>query len=246
MCKSLPDRENSDIILGGDFKINFAKNSNHRSMLNIIVKRFSLLQYIKDPTRPLYGENIVDLIFSNSNKVQYTVLLDWNVSDHVPTLINLKKKKTFFEKDKFTGRSYRLFNKDMFVNNLNLLLTEERMNLLVDVNGQWDFFYNTVKSELDKMCPVREFSFEKEKKNWLTHDLIEFIKDKNHLLRRARKSKREIDKANARHAGNLVNALIKRARSDFVREQLDNNRNDPKNFWEIIKKIFGEILPQII
>ena len=60
------------------------------------------------------------------------------------------------------------------------------------------------------------------------------------MLRRARKSKKEIDKANARHARNLVNALIKRARSDFVKEQLDIHRNDPKKFWEIIKNVFGE------
>ena len=95
LCKSLPDRENSDIILGGDFNIDFAKNSNHKSSLTRISKRFSLTQYIKEPTRPLYGENIVDLIFCNSNKVQYTGLLNWNVSDHVPTLINIKKQKTF-------------------------------------------------------------------------------------------------------------------------------------------------------
>ena len=240
LCKSLPDRENSDIILGGDFNINFAKNSNHKSLLTRIAKRFSLTQYIKEPTRPLYGENIVDLIFCNSNKVQYTGLLNWNVSDHVPTLINIKKQKTFFEKDKFTGRSYRLFNEDMFVNDLSILLTEERLYLLANVNDQWDFFFNPVKSTLDKMCPVREFSFKKEKPPWLTHDLIELIKDKDHLLRRARKSKKEIDKTNARRARNLVNALIKRARSDFVKEQLDIHRNDPKHFWEIIKNVFGD------
>ena len=114
------------------------------------------------------------------------------------------------------------------------------MNLLAKVNDQWDFFFNTVKNSLDIMCPVREFSFKKEKPPWLTHDLIELIKDKDHLLNRARKSKKEDDKINARRARNLVNALIKRARSDFVKEQLDIHRNDPKNVWETIKNVFGE------
>ena len=239
LCKSLPDRENSDIILGGDFNINFAKNSNHKSTLTRISKRFSLTQYIKEPTRPLYGDNIVDLIFCNSNKVQYTGLLNWNVSDHVPVIVNIKKQKTYFEKDKFIGRSYRLFNEDRFIQSLNMLITEEHLNRLTNVNDQWDYFFDTVKNSLDLMCPVREFSFKKEKPPWLTHDLIELIKDKDHLLTRARKSKKEDDKINARHARNLVNALIKRARSDFVREQLDTHRNDPKKFWEIIKTVFG-------
>ena len=82
LCKSLPDRENSDIIIGRDFNINFAKNSNHKSMLNRIMKRFSFSQLINEPTRPLYGDNIVDLIFSNSSKIESTGLLDWNVKGH--------------------------------------------------------------------------------------------------------------------------------------------------------------------
>ena len=84
------------------------------------------------------------------------------------------------------------------------------------------------------------YRVKKEKPPWLTHDLIELIKDKDHLLRMARKSKKEIDKTNARRARNLVNALIKRARSDFVKEQLDIHSNDLNNFWEIIKNVFGD------
>ena len=155
-------------------------------------------------------------------------------------IVNIKKQKTYFEKDKFTGRSYRLFNEDRFVQDFSVLITEEHLNLLANVNDQWDFFCNTFKNSLDIMCPVHEFSFKKEKPPRLTHDLIELIKDKDHLLTRARKSKKEDDKINARPARNLVNALIKRARSDFVKEQLDTHRNDPNKFWEIVKNVFGD------
>ena len=240
LCKSLPDRENSDLIIGGDFNINFAKNSNHKSMLNRIMKRFSLSQLIKEPTRPLYGDNIVDLIFSNSSKIESAGLLDWNVSDHVPTFVNIKKKKTIFVKDKFTGRSYRRFDEDVFLNRLRPHLTQAFMNTMNDVNEKWGHFYNSVELELNKICPIREFNFKKDKPAWLTHDLIELIKDKDHLLKKARKSKMDIDKINARQARNLVNSLIKRARSDYVKEQLDANRNDPKKFWEVIKSVFGD------
>ena len=66
-----------------------------------------MTQQIKDPTRHLYGNSIVDLIFSNSAKIQTAGLLDWNISDHVPVIINIKKTKKSFVKDMFTGRSYR-------------------------------------------------------------------------------------------------------------------------------------------
>ena len=154
LCKSLPDRKNSDIVIGGDFNINFAKNSNYKSMLNRIMKRFSLSQFINEPTRPLYGDNIVDLIFSNSRKKESTGLLDWNVSDHVPTFVNIKKKKIVFDKDKFTGRSYRHFDEDAFVNLLRPYLTQAYMNSMDDVNEKWGHFYISVESELNKICPI--------------------------------------------------------------------------------------------
>ena len=114
------------------------------------------------------------------------------------------------------------------------------MNTMNDVNEKWGHFYSSVELELNKICPLREFNFKKDKPAWLTHDLIELIKDKDHLLKKARKSKIDIDKINARQARNLVNSLIKRARSDYVKEQLDANRNDPKKFWEVIKSVFGD------
>ena len=73
-----------------------------------------------------------------------------------------------------------------------------------------------------------DFCFKKDKRPWLTTDLIEHMKDKDGLLKRARKTKKETDKISALQARNLVNSLVKRARSDFVKEQLETNRAHPK------------------
>ena len=131
LCKSLPDRENSDIIIGGDFNINFAKNSNHKSMLNRIMKRFSLSQLIKEPTRPLYGDNIVDLIFSNSSKTEskpHCIDDIQNDLDRIVTwcrlnelTINVKKTKAqFFPRNR---------NLDLLVFKDNHALTIDNVNV---------------------------------------------------------------------------------------------------------------------
>ena len=118
-------------------------------------------------------------------------------------------------------------------------LTYEHVSMLNNVNEKWDFLYSEVERKLDVLCPVRDFSFKKDKPPWLTPDLIELMKDKDGLLKRARKTKKETDKLQARQARNLVNALVKRARSDFVKDQLEINRADPKKFWDTIKHVFG-------
>ena len=62
------------------------------------MKKNTLLQIIETPTRPLYNDAIIDLILTNTNKAQNSGVLDWNLSDHSPTFINIKKEKVIFQK----------------------------------------------------------------------------------------------------------------------------------------------------
>ena len=67
------------------------------------MKKNTLLQIIDAPTRPLYNEAIIDLILTNTNTAQNSGTLDWNLSDHLPTFINIKKEKATFEKNNIKG-----------------------------------------------------------------------------------------------------------------------------------------------
>ena len=94
------------------------------------------------------------------------------------------------------------------MNSLKPVLTDAYMNCLDDGNDKWGHFYNCIESESDKTCPIRKFCFKKDKPSWLTHYLIELIKDKDYLLKKARENKLDVDKANARRARNLVNSSM--------------------------------------
>ena len=65
------------------------------------------LQMIREATRPLYNGAITDLILTNTNKAQSKGTLDWNLSDHLPTFINIEKEKSKFQNTSFTGCSYK-------------------------------------------------------------------------------------------------------------------------------------------
>ena len=69
LCDSLPNRHLCDIIIGGDFNIDFGKSSNDKTkLLKNFMKINTLLQIIETPTRPLYNDAIIDLILTNTNK----------------------------------------------------------------------------------------------------------------------------------------------------------------------------------
>ena len=67
--------------------------------------------------------------------------------------------------------------------------------------------------------------------NWLSNDLKNLMKERDRSLKLYLKSKLENDKKEMRRMRNLVNIAVKNARADFVKEQLENHKNDPNKFW---------------
>ena len=192
LCDSLPNRHLCDIIIGGDFNIDYGKSSNDKTkLLKIFMKTNTLLQIIETTTRPLYNDAIIDLILTNTNKAQNSGVLD--LSDHSPTFINIKKEKLFFQKTTFRGRSYKNFTEEEFIR----LLFERHIEHVcqkTDVKTAWESMKNNIEKVLDILAPIRDFRFGCTKPGWLSNDLMELMKDRNRALKKAAKTKTEIDK----------------------------------------------------
>ena len=144
-----------NIKIGGDFNIDYRKSSSDKTKLSkTFMKKNTLLQIIDAPTRPLYNEAIIDLILTNTNKAQNSGIIDWNLSDHLPTFINIKKeKKTIFEKTTFRGRSYKNFTDEDF---LRLLHDRHIENVCqnFDVKTAWETIGKYIEEVLDILAPV--------------------------------------------------------------------------------------------
>ena len=65
----------SDIVIGGDFNINYAKpRQDNTKKLKHFINQYQLTQYIKDSTRPLQNEGTIDL-FSQIARIYRTPVL---------------------------------------------------------------------------------------------------------------------------------------------------------------------------
>ena len=67
--------------------------------------------------------------------------------------------------------------------------------------------------------------------------MLEEIKDKDLLLRIARRNGREEDWTEAKLARNRVGRLVEQTKADFLREQQEELADDPKKFWRLVKSI---------
>ena len=87
------------------------------------------------------------------------------------------------------------------------------------------------------MCPLKCFRVPEARELWLTNEALEAIRDKDRLLRRARKTKSSVDWEAARVACNTVGRQIENLRIDFLKNQQVLHKADPKKFWSTISTV---------
>ena len=136
----------------------------------------------------------------------------------------------------FTGRSYRLYDKQVFMDNLSARSWGSFYNA-DDPTQAWQEMLDIFMQEAEKMCPVRQYTIRNSKPPWLTNELIEQMKDRDYFYCKAKRTNNEDDWNIAKFHRNQVNFNIRKAKADFVKEQLRNNEGNSARFWRTIKQI---------
>ena len=103
--------------------------------------------------------------------------------------------------------------------------------------SMWDFVINNIKSILNEMCPLKDFKIRNSGKPWITNELLEQIRDKDRALRRAKRSSNPEYWKIARRLRNDCLRDVRNAKSDYIKNELLENQNDSKKFWQQINAI---------
>ena len=70
--------------------------------------------------------------------------------------------------------------------------------------------------------------------------LLERIKFKDSLLKKAKRTKRAHDWEQARKTRNAVNTQVRKAKADFIKNKLLTHAGDHKKFWHDIKEVIPD------
>ena len=235
-------KDNAEIFLMGDFNINMLdKKSPVVKELETTTSFWGLKAFITGRTRfGSSGEVIkgscIDNIFSNSEIITEAKILDWNFSDHLAVMVRRKRAKNTRSKVAFKGRSYKNYVRE----DLQGALLDEDWNQFYEANSPstcWDILEGKIKSYLDTTCPQKMFKVNETRDPWVTNEVLEEIKDKDSLLRIARRSGKPEDWREAKLARNRVGRLVEVVKADFLKEQQVELADDPKKFWRLVKTI---------
>ena len=150
--------------------------------------------------------------------------------------ITKKRIKIKLEKVAFKGRSYKNYDKDLFIERL-LNIDWRLLNEMSEPNDMWNYLIVKIKYILNEMCPLKSFKVKTSGKPWITNELLEQISDKDRALRRAKRTGNPDSWKIARRLRNECLRNVRRAKSDFIRSELEINKNDTKKFWLQINSI---------
>ena len=73
---------------------------------------------------------------------------------------------------------------------------------------------------------------------WLNEHLKSEMRQRDKLLRKARKTQNEIDWSNYKRKRNSVNNQLKSAKNNYYMDLLEENASSPEKFWKSIKQLF--------
>ena len=90
----------------------------------------------------------------------------------------------------------------------------------------------------DKYFPLKKFKKKCKNIIWLDLELQKEIEMKNMLLLKAKKTKNSEDIKAAHKKRNYVNKLVKNAKKNYYKKNLDDNVKNSKNIWKLINELF--------
>ena len=224
---------NVELIVLGDFNINYnnKKDPDMKKLLHL-QELTNLRQLIKENTRK---DNCLDLILTNSDHISQSGVIELNISDHEMIYMTLKMKPTKHQKTSFLGRPYRNYDMNLFKTQLQNSDWEPFWDMR-DPNACWDFIIKMIENVADTMCPLRERVVKEKGEIWLTNEILELIYDKDNAWKLAKKTNKQEDINYAKRLRNQTLSTIRRAKANFVQEEL-NGDISAKKFWEKINYV---------
>ena len=212
-------------------------------MLCILIVFFPL---INKPTRiKSRSATLIDNIYCNFDNLQinklFNGILFTEITDHFPVFcINLKHNVSTQVKHSF-NRLFTSANINKFKESITCI---DWAPVLAsnDCQEAYSNFYTLYKENYEKCFPVIKLnnSVYRSRKTWLTKGLKQSIKYKNKLYVKSIRYPTDNNLLIYKQYRNKLNSLLRRTERSYYSNLLNQNKNNLRKSWEIIKHVINK------
>lgn len=227
----------NNIILCGDFNINYYINSAFKLSLNSLLASYGLVSIVTFPTRiQKNSQTIIDNIFLNTLQFnKYSVYPCINgLSDHDAQRLILydiiidKPYTTAFFKRKFDKLSCDNFNVKLSYECWDNVFSEH------DVDTSFNNFLDTYLKLFNSCFPFKKSQHKPQSNAWLTQGIKISCLNKRKLFIAQRNSKDPNLTAFYKKYCKILTRIIKLAKQNYYNNLILNSSNKNKTMWNII------------
>ena len=225
-------------LLLGDLNCNFLESACKRQLKQVF-SIHGLKQIIQNATRITKSSaSLIDIVLSsNPERIIKSKIISAHLSDHDMVGITRKINASKFKARIITTRCFARYDRSAYRNDVKNSLWDNVYEQS-DVNHAWYQMYNILLKAINRHAPLIQKKVRGRECSWLTNSLRKAMRERDSLLKDARRSKFASDWAAYKRKRNQINNLLRKEINSFNRKLLYDNRNNPKQFWKTIKRVY--------
>ena len=236
------DEQDKELTLTGDLNCDLSLpvlQSQSRQLLDIL-ELFQMKQVIADATHITSNtSSLLDIIAKNRpDKVKESGVFHLGTSDHSLVYVCLKISLPRNKPKMVESRDLKNYNVNCFNDHLSHLLNNSPWNQN-DPDQLWDQFRNIFNHAFDIYAPVKTRKVRSTYSPWLTANIRCEMNKRDYLKKRAAKTNSK--KLHRAYKGkrNEVNKLIKSAKFQYCKDNIELNKHNPKGMWKNINQVMS-------
>ena len=234
-------QKKAEIILLGDFNVDYNRRSTAKSRLQTLARAFSLEQLITSPTRITESsESIIDLIFVNNiHRVVASGVIPLELSDHSLIFCVIKSgvAKTGGNYRDINYRCFKRYDKVKFNRDLENA-NWSFLDSISDINTTLSTWCNLFSVIAEKHAPIKSRRVKCiNKAPWITPELTKLMRERDFHQKQAHKTNSEYHWVKFRQLRNFINNQIKLAKSKYYRDTINADKDNPSGLWKTLNEL---------
>ena len=245
--EKIPEKNKSNEIIIGDMNIDILKEEISATYLNMMSSQ-GYISHVNEPTR---GESCLDHVMARTTDVDVEAkILKEQIADHRPIQVNIISRRSSEQQGYKGGESltvnitdYKKLKNILHQSDWSWVDSIDKGREACEVNKLFEKVTSVIQSCQEKatrkVC-IKSRGSARVRQPWVTSALVTLTKNKSEAYQQYQNNKQnETLKKHFKDVSSLVKKEVRQAKTQYYGKLLEQNKDSPKKYWEIVNKVRG-------